>query len=556
MGLLLGIGCNGTMVTASSDRDDLRAEVERVANAFGVLRSESSTEEQKKQAKTLLNSKDIIPEACYTQEDIDRAWNGEWAPFAQNVVCVSKRMYKKTDERGRQPKISTGTGTLIDVGIPGLKGRVVVTCAHVVLPNSKDWHKKNNSIKELCLNENGGDQIISIGSQKLRHFQQFVDGSVPGVGRFMFNENTIDLGIKAECQQREILDRIQVTDIYVLNGNDEETSCYDIAICILAEPVQYKGVIVPGVELSKLNIFTETGRIDAMFPRHHICLERSPGEVLPMDKRPVVIGYGQTGLGWLVPDDLRSGFSLMQNQSFFGFWIKKAMILNGLDLYGQGGALQSVLGCNCVEHSRYEIEGILLSMSENIQLYEEYISHAARCVQLAKISRECRHRPLGEEDRRLIQEWGNRPLEEETLEVFGEGVNMPLKEEDLRRLEERVNRTFEHFRERAKEYLEEAESEKNLLMEMIDEGRGHLERFRATKSLYADPLAGKGFSGSLVVRKSDDGNYDAIGIYGGPLFTVEIKNFIENAIQYHQLPEESRRAFLARELPTVPVKME
>ncbi|MDR0741100.1 MAG: hypothetical protein LBF34_05320 [Puniceicoccales bacterium] len=85
IGLLLGIGCNVAMATDFLDEDEealyLQQEAEQVANAFGVLKN--GTEEQGRQAKEFLHSKGVIPEACYTQADIDRAWNGEWASFAQ-----------------------------------------------------------------------------------------------------------------------------------------------------------------------------------------------------------------------------------------------------------------------------------------------------------------------------------------------------------------------------------------------------------------------------------------------------------------------------------------
>jgi hypothetical protein len=84
---------------------------------------------------------------------------------------------------------------------------------------------------------------------------------------------------------------------------------------------------------------------------------------------------------------------------------------------------------------------------------------------------------------------------------------------------------------------EAAENEKNEIEKIIAENKKDLEQFRKTKSSCAAPLARGGFSGSLVIGKSDNGNnderYNAICIYSGPLFTPEIKNFVKNAVRYH-----------------------
>jgi hypothetical protein len=321
LGLLLAMGYNAAMATDTTDALDeeaLQLAVERVANAFEVLKN--GPEEQRAEAKELLHSEGIIPEAFYAQEDIERAWNDEWVSFAQNVVIVNQTVHDAVSGLSRQP---AGTGTLIDVGIPGLEGRVVVTCSHVVLPKFRNLHIENNSIAPLCSDENGSNQILSIGSQKLRHFRQSNDESLHKAGWFGFGENCVGLSITAECQRGEFSGENPITDLYVLMSKYTTTNCYDMAVCILKEPVKYKGEIIPGVSLDKLNAFTETERINEGFPCH-ICLEDPLGAVLPMDKCPVVIGYGLTGLRDVyIPHHLSLGFSKEQKQSFFGSGIKK-----------------------------------------------------------------------------------------------------------------------------------------------------------------------------------------------------------------------------------------
>jgi hypothetical protein len=509
MGLLLSIGYNGVMATDSSDRDALQLARGQVVNAFEALKS--GIEEQINTAKELLHSKDIIPEACYTQKNVECAWNGKWAPFAQNVVCVNARKY---NEANRQPQFSSGTGTLIDLSIPELQGRVVLTCAHVVLPNPKS----NENIEELFSAINGGNEVISIGLQKLRHFKQliFSSGGGPVEGWFSFNTDSVSLSVEAECQRDEVLPSIPVTDIYLLTGNDRGTNCYDVAICILKESVKYKikkslqvkkkfkgktylttnveyeRKIVPGVSLDKLNPFTETERIDAT-PFFHIHLEGPSGEILPVDKRPVIIGYGLTGLGESVPDCLVSGFSGEQERSFLGLGIKKVMTLNGLDLNGQG-VLQNMKGCDCAEHLRRMVGLSLSSLEGGFRFYEECVNNAELCFQTA----------------------GNI-LRKGCKQKAGKGYKLVME-----------------YYGRAKSFLGMARSEENALVRLISKCRGYLEQFRAIKASDAAPLAGSGFSGSLVVGEGDDGRYDAIGVYSGPLFTNGIKDFIEHAVRYHQ----------------------
>jgi hypothetical protein len=287
---------------------------------------------------------------------------------------------------------------------------------------------------------------------------------------------------------------IPITDIYVLTNNEEGTNCYDMAICILKEPVKYEREIVPGVGLDELNAIREVETMD-QDNFFHICLEGLSAEALPVDKRPVVIGYGLTGLKPLIPDDLLLCFSEKQKRSFWGSGIKKVITLNGLDLNGQG-VLQNIKGCNCVKnwHERVKLSLSLFKWGERDRLY----------IQICEKSMGMVTDYLQKMDAALRE--GNRSLAMLYCEF-------------------------------AKQCLETAKGKKDewklKRMEEINESSRHLEQFRAMKPSYAAPLACGGFSGSLVVRKSDDGHYDAIGIYSGPLFTDEIKDFIGNAAQYH-----------------------
>jgi hypothetical protein len=58
---------------------------------------------------------------------VARVNNMLYAELAKNVVRVSCFI---TDQQGKIDDVSIGTGTLIDLGIPGLEGKVVLTCQH------------------------------------------------------------------------------------------------------------------------------------------------------------------------------------------------------------------------------------------------------------------------------------------------------------------------------------------------------------------------------------------------------------------------------------------
>jgi hypothetical protein len=305
------------------------------------------------------------------------------------------------------------------------------------------------------------------------------------------------------------LDDIPFTDMYLFTGNDDGTNCYDIAVCILKKPVEFEGKIVPGIELDKLKAFTETERVSAVSPRHHIRLEGPSGEALPVDQRPVVIGYGVTGLkDGQIPYRLSSSFSAEQMRSLWGLDIKKAITVNGLDLNGQGH-LQNMLGCRCADFPWQMAELSLLQLEEKLrtQSCEANINQAAdRLKKAADYLRRAKDDILRKNGRTM----GPAKACFEKARQFSKEARQ--------------------FSEKAKAEMETGKRE---IEHIIAKGKEYFEQFSETKSSYALPLAGGGFSGSLVVSKRDDGNYNAIGICSGPLFTGEIKSFIENATRYH-----------------------
>jgi hypothetical protein len=67
------------------------------------------------------------------------------------------------------------------------------------------------------------------------------------------------------------------------------------------------------------------------------------------------------------------------------------------------------------------------------------------------------------------------------------------------------------------------------------------------EEFYVEDHAHPGFSGSFTFKKGQTGGYDVYGIYSGPLFTQEIKIFIENAAVYQaQTVEPDQKIMLSR----------
>jgi hypothetical protein len=265
----------------------------------------------------------------FTEEDVDLAWNELYAPLTKNVV----RINMLDIENGLSlPYI--GTGTLVDVGIPELIGKVIITCQHC----------------SSIFNDPNVENIKITGTVTAKHSKHSGDENP---GKFIDASKIILLSVTPECERlpnssvNPVINTIDVlasalikgkaiavTDVY---AHDSEDFC----VMILEKPVIFNGEIVPGISLEKLNFMNLT--IDG----NGMHIQTAP------DETPIVIGYGYTGIkGTLDPskigtleDAVKSG-KLQERQNLsisLGWNIKKAIRLRGIDLAG------NLQGCVCKE---------------------------------------------------------------------------------------------------------------------------------------------------------------------------------------------------------------
>jgi hypothetical protein len=270
-------------------------------------------------ALNLLKSREITVGDIYTEADIDLAWHGEFKPITQNVVRVNA-----VDIENGLKLPSIGTGTLIDIGIPDLAGKVVITCAHCASidpwASQTIFNNDTNGTFRGKFNINGKITYLSVTPECV--CTQNPKGSAL--------INTIE-NYRADLITGKA---IAITDVYVFPGKD-------FCVMILEKPVTFNQQIVPGIPLSNLNVIND------------ILVNEAVHVKTTFDETPIVIGYGYTGVQGLLDgnifgslEDCVRNNKLRERQDFLialGWNIKKAIRLRGIDAaWGTNFS-----GCNC-----------------------------------------------------------------------------------------------------------------------------------------------------------------------------------------------------------------
>ncbi|MDR2812590.1 MAG: hypothetical protein LBB05_02255 [Puniceicoccales bacterium] len=271
-----------------------------------------------------LRSADITVGNVYTAVDVYRVWHADFISLARNVVRIN---VLEVQNELSLPYI--GTGTLVDIGIPELAGRVVITCKHCSFSNGDPNGKDILQLLGVKYSENaefgisgefdvGGKTYLSV-TPECEHSQE----PKPLI-------NTVPDHLETLSNERAIA----VRSVYNLNAKD-------FGVMILEKPVKLNGQIVSGFPLGKLNVMNSLNVIDTKIGNH-----------INTPQPSTVIGYGLTG----VPGALGSvGFleyavknnKLKERQALFmelGWNVKKAIQLRGID---GGYALQ---GCACKQY--------------------------------------------------------------------------------------------------------------------------------------------------------------------------------------------------------------
>jgi hypothetical protein len=82
------------------------------------------------------------------------------------------------------------------------------------------------------------------------------------------------------------------------------------------------------------------------------------------------------------------------------------------------------------------------------------------------------------------------------------------------------------------EYAKQGIEKMKRLLQQI---QATIKGFHALRPFYSYSQVGKGFSGSLVFEKLENGNLNVYGLYSGGVFRNKEKCFIKNAVQHHMV---------------------
>ncbi|MDR1236096.1 MAG: hypothetical protein LBJ96_03740 [Holosporaceae bacterium] len=205
----------------------------------------------------------------YTENDIKAAWSDMWIGFTKNVVRVNIVEEINGGEEGTDEGIclpGIGTGTLIDVGVERLKGKVVITCAHNVI-----------NIWGMCGSlSHEGHLVLKTGEGDF----------FPRCGNFFDNNTYLSVTPEPKRYNGNLplictigntrTDKYKVKRSYIYRGNGK---IFDLAILILDDQVKDEGGnVLSGEQILAGNIFGYNKR------------ERVTG-----DDFFYVVGYGMTG---------------------------------------------------------------------------------------------------------------------------------------------------------------------------------------------------------------------------------------------------------------------
>jgi chemotaxis protein histidine kinase CheA len=197
-----------------------------------------------------------------------------------------------------------------------------------------------------------------------------------------------------------------------------------------------------------------------------------------------------------------------------GIGIKKAISFRGLDLRGRGPR-ESIHGCQCADPSWHKNE-LEYKLENNIR-GPKALSDAfdARLQSVEAISKEIKTYCNANKD---------NPKDVATY-LASKKSDLEAAKKEL----EAAKKDWEAAEKQRKAAKKQTESAKKNTLQKLFERRA---KAKAMRPSYAISQGSYGFSGSLIFKKGKNGGYDVFGIYSGPLFTDEMKTFIEQAAAY------------------------
>ncbi|MDR1590959.1 MAG: hypothetical protein LBR92_03115 [Puniceicoccales bacterium] len=404
LSLLAGASCNGAMASEKSLLTQVQENIE-------IWQSPEALPEDKAQAKDFLASHEIEADDIYRPEDVRRAWEPKFTSLTRNVVRTNSL---KLENGYHLPMI--GTGTLVDVGISGLEGRTVITCAHCC-----GFDDTVDSLAAMTRIDNNGDgagvirtyyleggpfsrmrsnKYVSITSEieqtsaplpicnTLDDFKAaLTNGSAYAIeGAYFFATTSSKMKIiQADADGNPLYERdADGNIIYEL-----DVRFLDIAIAILRKPITRNGKIVSGFPFAQLNVANteilkeitilckhEDGKPDT-FERQEV-----QGHILGINPAnpALIVGYGLTGcvslmLDYAINQNLEQAVEqnrLPERQrllNLLGWNTKKAICLNGVDT-----TYRNCLGCCCRPNDR---PGVKAYFPAELKLEECYSVYKA-----------------------------------------------------------------------------------------------------------------------------------------------------------------------------------
>lgn len=464
--------------------DDVKAIKAGQGTYLDVTKNEDSAK-LAKEAIATLEGLGVHYEWLYTTKNIDLAHSPAFENFTKNVVRVSAFPLREKADPKNAVGHACGTGTLIDVGIDSLKGRVVVTAGHCVLlygsacARKKFFSNQNQNfvwsgaflkqeLKDLCR----GLPINNEGISKITDDEKFFE---------KFSVTPQNVRPDFYVQPEQIVEAVK-------NGRETLVdaiycpSCEDWCVLILAQPVK-----------------EENGEIISGFP-----LKGLLPSSLSSEKDVYVIGFGTTAL-----PDWNSTFSMISAIGKKRDLQREVKSLKDLELSGFNTKKAVCLG------NGEEIGDFIDECDKFQSKAGEFLE---KCKQI-------------ETDRLSLLAGTRLILDENSGEIeTSDGASRRIA------VLEKLNEKYDDF---DKNYAN-IEAEVNVFFCNQKKFRENLNKVITR--------GGHGFSGSLMIGKNEsdlesgNGEFPCYGMYSGernPLFTQEMKNFIlKSAEDYQEVSKE------------------
>ncbi|MDR2781136.1 MAG: hypothetical protein LBB21_01585 [Holosporaceae bacterium] len=243
--------------------EDNRKKKDNIEKAIKLMESYRKNENALENFKIFnaLENFKIFVDTIYSKGSVDDAWddNKWWGNLHKHVVRVNTLV----QQDGKfYPFV--GTGTLIDIGIEELKGRVVITCAHCVGNDVTGTNTCLKAGKEECIQLANEKVFLSVTHEKLRSENPLpiINNPPPIINNppSVINDPP---PIINDPQQHENDKSYSVLRAYLPRNYTGFGTENDVSILILKDPIRTsENEILEGEKITKDNVLTvKSGKI-------------------------------------------------------------------------------------------------------------------------------------------------------------------------------------------------------------------------------------------------------------------------------------------------------